>query len=237
MVNSLQNKRGFLFDMDGTLYLGDRSVPGAAQLLSFLNSSHRKYLFLTNNSSYSVAQYQEKLAKMGLPATKKQILTSTLATILYLKDKGGIRIFPLGTPAFEQEMENHGFILTSQDPNWVVLAFDKTLTFQKICTAYQLIKDGVPFVATHPDILCPTSDGYIPDTGAMIALFQKATGISPTVIGKPQPRMVSMALKYLQLKNTEIAMVVDRLYTDIKMEHGDLVHSHERIDLSIQKYR
>lgn len=202
--------------MDGTVYLGNTILPGALQFLRYLKSTGRDFLFLTNNSSRCAAYYARKLTDMGWPASPEDILTSGLATCLYIASrKPGARICLLGTPELEAEFRKNGLNLTDTEPDFVVLGFDTTLTYEKLANACRLISAGVPYIATHPDINCPTETGYIPDCGAMMALIQAATGKTPKVIGKPNREIIDAAFARKPYGLQNMAMVGDRLYTDI----------------------
>ena len=217
---SLQNLKYFALDMDGTIYLGQRLLPGAKEFLEYLASSGRKYVFLTNNSSKNKQSYVNKLQGLGLNANVNQILTSGEATALYIKArKPNARIFLLGTPDLEREFITHGFTLTDSSPDFVVLGFDQTLHYAKLTEACHLIREGVPFIATHPDINCPTDErsGYIPDVGAMLELIYASTGKKAKIIGKPYQEIIDVLIEKLDCRREETAMVGDRLYTDIKL--------------------
>jgi HAD superfamily hydrolase (TIGR01457 family) len=210
--------RHFLLDMDGTIYLGKNLIPGAAEFVQFLRDSGRSLLFLTNNSSASAEQYAGKLAGMGIDATSDDVFTSGEATVRYLLERTEYRrVFALGTPSFEAELTQAGLTLTDEDPEAVVLAFDRTLDYAKLETACLLLREGLPYVATNPDKVCPTDYGYIPDCGSMAALLATATGRTPTVIGKPSAIMIEMALGKICGTPDTTAMVGDRLYTDMRM--------------------
>jgi HAD superfamily hydrolase (TIGR01457 family) len=216
----LRKVKYFALDMDGTIYLGKKLLPGALDFLQYLRQSGKPYMFLTNNSSKNKQSYVTKLRNLGIEATSEQVLTSGEATALYLdRIRPGARIFLLGTPDLEQEFIAHGFILTSTQPDYVVLGFDQTLTYAKLTEACHLLREGVPFIATHPDINCPTDErsGYIPDVGAMLELIYASTGARPKIIGKPNREIVDVLIAKLHCKREETAMVGDRLYTDIKM--------------------
>ena len=213
----LTQLEGFLIDLDGTIYLGDDLIPGALMFVETLQKLGKPHLFLTNNSSESAHTYVEKLRRLGIDAQDGSVLTSGDATAMHLADAGYTKLFVLGTPSFENELKEFGFILTSERPDCVVLGFDKTLNYQKLEIATDLIRRKIPFVATHPDKVCPTEDGFIPDCGAIAALLSAATDVDPLVIGKPKPQMVQMALKRLNLDSRKIAIIGDRLYTDIRM--------------------
>ena len=208
---------GFLIDLDGTTYIGDRVITGGPKFVKTLQTMGKRCLFLTNNSSESANSYVEKLRRLGIDAESGDVLTSGDATAMYLEQSGYSKLFVLGTPSFENELKKLGFVLTPESPDCVVLGFDKTLCYRKLEIATLLIRAGVPFVATHPDKVCPTENGYIPDCGAMTALLSTATDVDPLVIGKPQPLMAQMALKRLNLGAKNVAIIGDRLYTDIKM--------------------
>jgi HAD superfamily hydrolase (TIGR01450 family) len=156
---------------------------------------------------------------MGISTPPEKVMTSGMATVAYLKELNrGRRIFLLGTPSLENEFTSAGFELTDDKPGFVVLGFDKTLTYKKLETACKLMDSGVPLIATHPDKVCPTETGYIPDAGSMIALIESATGKLPVaVIGKPDRKLVTAALAAMDISSDRAAMVGDRIYTDMRM--------------------
>lgn len=213
----MKHIKNFLLDMDGTLYLGDHIFECTSDFLNGLSSAGRRYLFLTNNSSRSVKEYLGKLDGMGLHAAYKDVFTSSLATMIYLRKIGGQKIFLMACDSVEQEFLEAGFILNEDNPEYVVLCFDKTLTYQKLEAACNLIQRGAKFIATHPDNVCPTETLPIPDAGAMIKLIETATNVSPKVIGKPNVEMIESALSKLNAKPEETAIVGDRIYTDMEM--------------------
>lgn len=208
----------FLLDMDGTLYLGERLFEGVPEFLQRLRDTRRKFLFFTNNSSRDATEYAQKLSRLGISASPEEVITSGEATVAYLTGEAGVRrAYVLGTASFEREVASAGIELDSQQPEAVVLGFDLTLTYEKISTACRFIRAGVPFVATHPDLNCPTAEGPIPDCGAMTAMITAATGVEPVVIGKPNRYMVESALARMGGKAENTAIVGDRLYTDMEM--------------------
>lgn len=211
--------KNFLLDLDGTLYLGDKLFPSTPRFLEKLKVTGRKKLFLTNNSSKSVNAYIEKLKRQGLDASRDDVLTSGSATISFLRrENKGNKIFLMGTPSLELEFLQAGFELVEDErPDFVVLGFDRTLNYEKILLASRFLLQGVPFVATHPDLVCPTEDLPIPDTGAMIKLFEASTNVSPKIIGKPNREMAEAAMEKLGAKPDETAIVGDRYYTDMEM--------------------
>lgn len=208
----------FLLDMDGTFYLGGRLLPGASAFMAALAETGRDFLFLTNNSSRDAGSYAIKLSDLGFPVGPGKILTSGEATIRYLRAAhAGARVYLLGTPALEEEFGRAGIELTESEPDLVVLGFDLTLTYHKLERACTFIRRGAAFIATHPDLNCPTEDGFIPDAGAMIAFITAATGRKPMVIGKPEPGIVEAAEAKTGVSRKAMAMVGDRLYTDIAL--------------------
>ena len=218
----IEDLQAFIVDLDGTTYLGDRVIPGASRFFHRLRGAGKRFVFYTNNSSATPGMYLRKLRRLGIPVRPENILTSATATVMYLKRQGrGRRVFALGTKSFENHMRREGFVLTDQRCDYVVLAFDKTLTYKKLNTACQLIRSGVTYIATHPDFVCPTPEGDIPDTGAMIAFIEAAIGKRPKVIGKPNKTMLDMALALVKARAAETAVIGDRLYTDIKMANDN----------------
>lgn len=216
---SLQSIRCFLLDMDGTFYLGNRLLPGALEFIHLLNQRGVAYLFLTNNSSKTRKEYAEKIGRMGLRLPESKIFTSGEATAIYLnKRQPGAKLYVVGTPALEHEFVEHGFQLTLDQPDFAVLGFDTTLTYEKLWKLCDLVVAGVPYIATHPDINCPTETGFMPDIGAMIALVATSTGKHPdVVIGKPNKPIVDSVAEKLHLPVESLCMIGDRLYTDIAL--------------------
>lgn len=217
----IQNISCFLLDMDGTIYLGDQLIPGADRFLAVLKERGIEFFFLTNNSSKDKQAYVEKLARFGLQIAPQQVITSGEATAIYLNtQKPRAKVFLLGTQELAREFREHGFVLVGKEenPDVVVLGFDTTLTYQKLWDACDLIREGVEYIATHPDYNCPLPGGrYMPDTGAMIAAIEASTGRVPKVIGKPNQEIVDAVLTRTNCPRTQVAIVGDRLYTDIAM--------------------
>ncbi|MGE5123560.1 MAG: HAD-IIA family hydrolase, partial [Acidobacteriaceae bacterium] len=194
-MDKLSTVRGFLLDMDGTFYLGDRLLEGALHFIDLLQRQNKQFLFLTNNSSRQASEYALKISRLGLPITAESVLTSGEATALYLqKQHPGASIYLVGTPSLEDEFRRHGFRLVQADPQFIVLGFDTTLTYQKLWNLCDFVRAEVPYIATHPDFNCPTEKGYMPDVGAMIAFVKAATGRQPDlVVGKPNRLIVEAA--------------------------------------------
>jgi 4-nitrophenyl phosphatase len=218
-MDRLSTVRGFLLDMDGTFYLGNRLLEGALRFIELLRQQKKEFLFLTNNSSRQRREYAEKISRLGLPITEESVLTSGEATALYLREHHpGARLYLVGTPSLEEEFRQYGFQLVQQEPQFVVLGFDTTLTYQKLWVLCDFVRAGVPYIATHPDFNCPTDGGYMPDVGAMIAFVRAATGREPDlVVGKPNRLIVDAAAVKMNLPVSQLAMIGDRLYTDIAL--------------------
>ncbi len=218
-LDAIINTACFLFDLDGTVFLGDRLLPGARELMAYLDQNSRTYYFLTNNSSKSRADYSRKLTGFGLSAPEDKIFSAGMATAIYLKkQKPGARIFLVGTPSLEEEFRAYGFELVEEDPDFAVLGFDTTLTYQKLHKLTDFVVEGRPYIATHPDINCPTPGGFMPDIGAMMALIKTSTGRdADLIVGKPNAPMVEAIVEQTGLEPESLTMVGDRLYTDIAM--------------------
>jgi HAD superfamily hydrolase (TIGR01450 family) len=223
----LKRLRHVALDMDGTIYSGGTLFEATNPFLSLLTQLGVGYTFLTNNSSKSAADYLGHLRKIGVPAAPEQLYTSTHATIEYLREeKPSVRrIFVLGTSSMMDEMAKAGFELTADsaedEPDAVVVGFDTGLTYARLCRTAYWIKQGKPFIATHPDRVCPTDKPTVlVDCGAICAALEQAAGRKPEVVlGKPHPRMLRGIVQRHQLAPDELAMTGDRLYTDLAMAH------------------
>jgi len=218
-IEKLSTVRGYLLDMDGTFYLSDRLLDGALRFIDLLHEQKKEFLFLPHNSSKHRRQYAEKINQLGLSIPEELVLTSGEATALYLQEqRPGAKLFVVGTPSLEEEFRLHGFQLVEHEPDFLVLGFDTTLTYQKLWTLCDFVRAGIPYIATHPDFNCPTETGWMPDIGAMIAFVKAATGREPDlVVGKPNRLIVDAAATKMNLPVDQLAMVGDRLYTDIAL--------------------
>ena len=211
----------YLFDMDGTLYLGDRLYDFTVELLKTIRQTGGKYLFMTNNSSKSVEDYVKKLASLGIEATREDFMTSSQATAFYLKQNHpGKTLYVCGTRSLIAELESEGFTVTTDldKVECVVMGFDTELTFQKLHDVSYLLltRKDLPYIATNPDLVCPTEFGSVPDCGSVCIGIKNATGREPVVIGKPSPLMPQLAMEKLGFTCDQTAVVGDRIYTDIK---------------------
>lgn len=217
----LKSKKLYLFDMDGTLYLGDRLYDFTIELLETLKATGRKYLFMTNNSSKSVEDYIKKLAKLGIPSTRDDFITSSQATAYYLKQHHwGQKLYVCGTKSLKRELEMEGFTVTENidEVECIVMGFDTELTFQKLHDVSYLLltREEIPYIATNPDYVCPTEFGSVPDCGSVCDMIYNATKKRPVVIGKPSPLMPLLAMDQHGFSKEETAVVGDRIYTDVK---------------------
>jgi len=214
----LQNVRCFLLDMDGTFYLGDRLLPGSLDFLDALKKTGREAVFLTNNSSRSASYYVEKLKRMGVGEPFLRVLTSGQAAARHcLRQYPGQRAYVLGNHILLAEYEAMGLPMAQQNPDYVLIAYDTELDYAKMTAVCDHVRAGLPYIATHPDFNCPTETGYAPDIGAIIAFIEASTGRVPDeIIGKPNVGIVREALALTGQPASHLAMVGDRLYTDIE---------------------
>jgi HAD superfamily hydrolase (TIGR01450 family) len=230
---SLDGIEAVFLDLDGTIYLGDSLIEGSSQFLLRLEEKGVMRFFLSNNSSKSVDQYLQKLRGMGIVSEEGEILLSSHDLISWLTNKGVTDTYLVGTQGLRDMLENGGISTTSDTPEYVVLGYDTEINYEKLATASVHLHNGIPMVASHPDMVCPSPDGGLPDTGAYMALFEAATGVRPEhVCGKPNRGMILHKIEQLGLDPGNCAMVGDRLYTDMEMAeragvHGILVLSGE----------
>ena len=225
LSKSLDGIDAIFLDLDGTIYLGGEPIEGALDFLERLKQRGIRRFFLSNNSSKSVSQYLEKLTSMGIPATEQDILLSTHDLLSWLKKEGITETYLVGTEGMREMLEDDGIRTRAQSPQYVVLGYDTEINYEKLSTASIHLHRGVPMVASHPDIVCPSPDGGLPDTGAYIDLFEATTGVRPIhICGKPNPGMILHKIVELGLRPDNCAMVGDRLYTDIEMAERSGVH-------------
>jgi NagD protein len=221
----LKGLRHVALDLDGTIYSGQTLFPFTLPFLAQLGRLGIGHTFLTNNSSKSTRDYLDHLSRFGIPATANELYTSTRATLSFLRRNYPQvnRLFVLGTPSLCAEIAEAGFVLTvdnaTDEPEAVIVGFDTTLSFARLCRAAYWIKAGKPFIATHPDRVCPTDEPTVlVDCGSVCAALEKATGRRPdAVLGKPDPSMLSGILERHQLAPEQLALAGDRLYTDMAM--------------------
>ena len=221
MTNApLWQKRLFLLDMDGTIYLDETLFDGTLDFLDYVRSIGGTYLFLTNNSSRGVDAYVQKMARLGITTGREDFLTSVDALILYLQKNGYARkrLYAFGTRSFRQQLEQVGFSITDRLEDGIdalVCGFDTELTFQKLEDACILLNRGVDFIAANPDWVCPTWYGYVPDCGSVCQMLTRATGRKPVFIGKPEPELAMLAMERSGYTKDQTMLIGDRVYTDI----------------------
>lgn len=224
-VEEIRDIKLFLFDLDGTLYLGEQLYSFTKELLGEIRRQGKHYLFMTNNSSRGVDAYVAKMKRLGIESTEEDFITSVMATSAYVnKNYPGLKFYVAGTESFKKELRESGVNLTdeySDDVQGVIQGFDTELTFKKLDDVSKLLtlKD-IPFIAANPDYVCPTEYGFVPDCGSVCGMLKNATGKEPYYIGKPRPEMVYFAVDRIHKKDTGVCidntMVVgDRMYTDI----------------------
>jgi len=213
----------FIFDMDGTFYLGDHMIPGAGDFVRSLAAKDLDYRFFTNNSSNNEAVCMAKLTRMGFPVEPGRVVLSSDVAADYLNThRPGAKVYLLGNERLTADMERAGIPLVQENPDLILLGFDTTLTYEKIVKTANWLAAGLPYYATHPDKNCPMAEGFWPDTGSMIALFEASTGRRPIVLGKPMRTTVDYLVRLLRCAPEELVFVGDRLETDVAIgaKHG-----------------
>lgn len=215
----LRGKRLFLLDMDGTIYREDRLFDGTKELLRRILDIGGRYVFITNNSSKSVADYVKKVGCLGIAATEDCFFTSAQATAMLLRERyPNETVYCQGTKSLLRELTSYGIRVTEQvtdEVGVILVGFDTELTSQKLRNTCELLLRDIPFYATNPDLVCPVSFGYVPDCGSICMMLKNATGREPVYIGKPAPMMIDIARKTYRARQEETVVIGDRLYTDI----------------------
>lgn len=228
-LSELVNKtRVFLLDLDGTVYLGDTPVGDMGNTLSKIRASGRKVVYCTNNSSKTAAEYEKKLARLGLWAAGDIIVTSALATADYLNAAyPNVKVYFLATDAVKEEFALMGVnVSEAKDADVCVVAYDTTLTFEKLAQANELIVKGKPFIATHPDDVCPAKGVYPPDVGSFLALLERSSSRRPDLVcGKPFTVMGDYVAKVTGTEKAFVTMVGDRPHTDIRFGSNNGFHT------------
>lgn len=223
----LENIKAFVLDMDGTIYLGNELFPFTKDFLSRVEETGRKFYFFTNNSSKSQQAYIEKLSNMGIAISKEQMMISSHVMIRFLLEKySGKSVYVVGTPSLLNEFRSFGIPLVEEDPDIVVLGFDTTLTYEKLSRACHFIRNGCIYYGINPDLNCPMEGGtFIPDCGSMARLVEASTGRYPEFFGKPSKYTLNYMIQETGYRPDEIAIVGDRLYTDIAVADQSQVTS------------
>jgi len=217
--------RGWLFDLDGTIYLGEDLIPGAETVIATLREAGRRVAFLSNKPLQTREDYARKLTRLGIPARAEMVINSSLVLVRHLATLDpGAPVFVIGEPPLIAELTAHGFeVRRDHRVRWVVIAFDRTFDYAKLNTALQAVRAGARLIATNPDRTCPTAEGEIPDCAGMMAAVAAVTGQEvEIVVGKPSPIILQVALEALGVTVADCVIVGDRIETDIAMgqRHG-----------------
>lgn len=215
-IEELREKSGFISDMDGVIYHGNRIIPGAVALLDWLNRNNKKYLFLTNSSQRSPRELSQKLARLGVTVAEEHFYTSAMATAGFLKSQcpeGSAYV--IGDPALANALYDAGFTMNDSDPDYVVVGETTAYTYDRICKAVDLVIKGARLIGTNPDTTGPVEHGVVPATGALMAPIEIATGAKAYYVGKPNPVMMRIALQKVECRREDTIIIGDRMDTDI----------------------
>lgn len=222
----LASKELYIFDMDGTIYLGSRVFEFAIRFIEHLRKNGKRVLFFTNNASHTSEFYMQKLTRLGFSPTTDEIMTSGDVTAEFLlRHRAGKQVYLVGTDELTENFASRGIPLsngTGKTCDIVVSSFDTSLTYEKLDNACRFVRNGAEYLSTHPDFNCPTEDGFIPDSGAIAAFITASTGKTPTYFGKPYPETVQMIEEATGIDRGSMCIFGDRLYTDIALgkRHG-----------------
>ena len=216
-------KKGFICDMDGVIYHGNRILPGVAEFIQWLHDENKEYLFLTNNSGYTPRELQQKLARMGLDVQEEHFYTSALATAAFLKEQSpGCSVFAIGEAGLLNALYDAGITMNDVNPDYVVVGEGPNYNYDAICKAVHLVQKGARFIGCNSDLTGPTEEGLVPSCRALVAPIEMATGQKAYFIGKPNPLMMRTGLKLLGVHSQDAAIIGDRMDTDVisGMESG-----------------
>ncbi|MGB9614832.1 MAG: HAD-IIA family hydrolase [Fervidobacterium sp.] len=216
-LNRIKQCNLFILDIDGTFYLSGKPFEGSKKFVNVVESLGKKFLFLTNNSNRTINSYVEEFKSFGFNLSSDQFVTAGVATAQYLYEEfGPARVYIVGTDEIKQEFRRIGLNVVEEEPEIVVVTFDKTLTYEKIKKATLFVSRGALFVVTNPDLNCPSEEGPLPDAGAIASVVRKASGVYPNIVfGKPEPKLLEMVMRHYNISPSETCMIGDRLYTDI----------------------
>jgi 4-nitrophenyl phosphatase len=217
MVERPLAPRALLLDLDGVIYRGQQVLPGAHALFAWLQAHRIPYRLLTNNATLTPRQYQAKLRALGIRVPAASVLTSAVATAAYLRETAGpgARVFVIGERGLRQALRAAGCVLVDRQADYVVAGLDRTVCYPRLAAACLAIASGAAFIGTNPDPAFPTEEGLWPGAGAIQALLTACTGVRPRVIGKPEPTMLTQAVRQLGVAPSDALMVGDSLLTDI----------------------
>ncbi len=216
----VKNKSLYLFDIDGTMLLGDKVIDGCKEMIKEINKQGKKYIFITNNSTRTAHEYVDKFKSIGINTKEENFITALTATIKYLKKNfKGKKVFLLGTKSLKKELERNNIIVTDdyeENISCALASFDIELTYKKLADICKVLRDDkVAFIATNPDMVCPIEDGYIPDCGSICSMIENAVKRKPIYIGKPNTLMIDISLKETNTNKEDAIIIGDRLNTDI----------------------
>ncbi|MBR2323493.1 MAG: HAD-IIA family hydrolase [Clostridia bacterium] len=213
----LKNAECFVFDLDGTVYIGGKLIDGAKETIDYLRKTGKKVIFLTNNCSVSKEYYVKKINAIGIDVEEKDVYTAGNATIRYLNlNHKGKTVYLVGTNALKEEFIKGGITVVEDKPDIVCVSYDKEINYEKLVKATRFLTQGALYIATHPDINCPAEPVYEPDVGALMALIEKSCKKTPSVIcGKPYKPIADGIAEFVGVDFDKIAMVGDRITTDI----------------------
>ncbi|WP_421617467.1 TIGR01457 family HAD-type hydrolase [Brevibacillus sp. TJ4] len=210
--------KGYLLDLDGTIYRGNEIIPGVVEFLSALKQQQIPYLYLTNNASVTPQQVAERLQKMGVDAKADEVYTSAMATAQYLREQAGegSKVYMIGEHGLREALLEAGFTISEDEPQYVVVGIDRSFTYEKLAVAARAVRNGAVLIATNGDAAVPTNKGLYPGNGSLVAAVSVASGKAPVVVGKPEPIIVRYALQKLGVSGEETIIVGDNLHTDIE---------------------
>ncbi|MBI4492321.1 MAG: HAD-IIA family hydrolase [Chloroflexi bacterium] len=215
--DSLPRPRGLLVDLDGVVYIGERPIPGAAEFFARLRERGVPFVLITNNSTQTPAQFVEKLARMGIRVHTEEVLSSAEATGAYLARvaRPGARVYLIGEAGLRAALAARGFQEDERRPEVVAVGLDRAFDYRKLTLAIRAVQAGAQLIGANPDVTLPTEEGDAPGSGAFLAAISAATGVQPTIVGKPEPTMLEYGASQLGLLPAEVGVVGDRLDTDI----------------------
>lgn len=215
-MEKLRNKKGFICDMDGVIYHGNRLLPGVTEFVNWLYAEKKQFLFLTNSSERSPRELQQKLARMGLEVDEHHFYTSALATAKFISEQApGCSVYCIGAPGLFNALYSAGITINDVDPDYVVVGETSNYNYDSVVTAIRLVNRGAKLIGTNTDLTGPSESGILPACRAMAAPIELATGKSAYFVGKPNPLMMHTGLRLLGVHSEEAAMVGDRMDTDI----------------------
>jgi NagD protein len=215
-IEELRQKQGIISDMDGVIYHGNRLIPGARELVAWLERHEKRYLFLTNSSQRSPRELSQKLERLGVSVGEQHFYTSAMATASFLKSQcPGGSAYVIGDPALSNALYDAGFTMNDTDPDYVVVGETESYTYDRICKAVALVNNGARLIGANPDTTGPVEDGVVPATGALMAPIEMATGSKAYYVGKPNPVMMRIALQRVECRREDTVIIGDRMDTDI----------------------